>query len=256
MLIKTVTWNIGGGKLRSEDADINSLSSYNKDGLEEIIQLLIKLRPDIITLQEIHADENTNQASVIAEKLGYEYVFSDFYADSHIEEGQKLGQAIISRYPISQHSFHLFYNPRWDVVWEDGSTAITHDKGVTNCSIEIDGITLDVKTLHMIPFRRFKVDPLSEKATPILKSVEQYLNSTVEHLLIQGDFNLDFLELKPLFKSLLSGVEEVIQTDPTTPKDRRLDHVLYRGLSLVQSKPFSNVLTDHYPVVTEFTVTT
>lgn len=256
MVIKTVTWNIGGGKLRSEDGDINSLSSYDKDGLEDITQLLISLRSDIITLQEIHTDGIMNQANIIAKKLGYDYVISNFYADSHIEKGKKLGQAVISRYPISKHQFQLFNNPKWEVRWEDGSTAITHDKGVTSCMMKIYNITLNVKTLHMIPFRRFEIDPLSEKGMPIIKNVEQNLNSDSKHVLIQGDFNLDFPELKPIFKSLLSDVDEVTLTNPTTPKGRKLDHVLYRGLKLIQSKPFDNVLTDHYPVVTEFKIGT
>jgi endonuclease/exonuclease/phosphatase family metal-dependent hydrolase len=250
MKVKTVQWNIGGGKARKPDSDINLLSSYDTDGLDEIIKLLKELSPDIITLQEVHSDATSNQAETIAKAVGLKYCVSDFYADSHIEKGQKLGQGIISRYKITDHSFQLFTNPQYEVVWEDGSKAISHDKGVTTCVIEVDGKPLVLKTLHAIPFRRFEIDPLGEDARPVLEDMQAKLK-VEDDFIIQGDFNLDYPTLAPVLPKLFAQANEITLDNPTTPKGRKYDHVVFRGLSLISTQILDNVLTDHYPVVTE-----
>lgn len=256
MQITTVQWNIGGGKIRAADGAVDAFASYNKDGFAEIIELLQIHKPDIITLQEVHADTSSNQAEAIANALGLQYVISDFYADSHIEAGQRLGQAILSRYPIANHDFELFFNPHYEAIWEDGSIALSHDKGATSCAIDIDGVAINVKTLHLIPFRRFKVDPQSKEAESVLEDVVDKLRSDSPNLLIQGDFNLDFSSLKEILPTFMQNMDEVVQNLPTNPKGRKLDHVVFRGLSLESSSSIDSVLTDHYPVITKFVVNT
>jgi len=254
MQLVTVQWNIGGGKVRTENSAVDVLASYNSDGLAEIIELLRNLKPDIITLQEIHSDKKTNQAEIIANALGLEYVISDFYADSHIEDGQSLGQAILSRFPITNHTFELFFNPFYETIWEDGSKAISHDKGVTKCTVNVMGSSLDIKTLHLIPFRRFNIDPQSNDAGAVLDDVQHKLKNDSQSLLVQGDFNLDFSSLKAILPTFMQNMEEVIQNQPTTPNGRKLDHIVFRGLSLEKSSALDSVLTDHYPVVTNFVI--
>lgn len=255
-IIKTVQWNIGGGKVRDPAADINVLASYATDGLEVIITQLKLLEPDIITLQEIHADDMLNQVEAIAKALGLPYFVSDFYADSHVEAGQKLGQGIISRFPLSGHTFVLFKNPKLSITWEDGGTATSHDKGVTSCILQIGDVSLMVKTLHSVPFRRFQVDPMTETGQAILADMRAKLESPEPHLLIQGDFNLNFDRYKPVWPQLFSGqLMEIPQEMPTTPKGRKYDHVLYRGLTPKESSAIEpRALTDHFPVVTIFEI--
>lgn len=252
MQITTVQWNIGGGKVRAVDGAVDLLASYNSDGLAVIVELLQKNKPDIVTLQEIHADSSSNQAETIARAIGFHYVVSDFYADSHIETGQRLGQAILSRFPITNHHFELFLNPHFEAIWEDGSKALSHDKGVTSCAVDIDGVTFDVKTLHLIPFSRFNIDPHSNEAESVLEDVMDKLRSDFPNLLIQGDFNLDFSSLKEILPTFMQNMDEVVQNLPTNPKGRKLDHVVFRGLYLNGSSTIDTVLTDHYPVITKF----
>ncbi len=64
MIIKTIQWNIGGGKIRSANAPVEG--PYDKDGMVHIVGLLRKYNPDIITLQETHADDKIVQAEIIA----------------------------------------------------------------------------------------------------------------------------------------------------------------------------------------------
>lgn len=78
MIIKTIQWNIGGGNKRKEEDDPVE-GPYTEDGMEHIEQLLARYRPDIVTLQETHADGLVVQAEAIAEYLGLPHVVNDVY---------------------------------------------------------------------------------------------------------------------------------------------------------------------------------
>ena len=127
MELKTLTWNIGGGKLLKDGADPLRIASYAEDGLDAIAGLLKSEEPDVITLQETQRKEGYDQVELIAGSLGYEHHFHDSTSESHIDTDCRLGHCVISRYPISQHRIGLFENPNTQVTWEDGSTATTHD---------------------------------------------------------------------------------------------------------------------------------
>lgn len=49
MIIKTLTWNIGGGKLLRGAGDPSPMASYTEDGLDSIANLLKSEAPDVIT---------------------------------------------------------------------------------------------------------------------------------------------------------------------------------------------------------------
>jgi endonuclease/exonuclease/phosphatase family metal-dependent hydrolase len=253
MNITAVQWNIGGGKIFEDGKDPLSMYSYNQEGLGYIIEFLKKVSPDIITLQEVHQSSESNQADVIARELGLGYCASDFYADSHVEEGQRLGHAIISRYPISNKSFELFVNLNKEMVAEDGSIWHMHDKGYTRCTIDVDGSPIETTTTHLSPLSKFGVAYDSGEGQYVLNDVQNKLLSQAGRQLIQADFNLDSVLLAPVLPALITGgLNEVPQENATTPKGRHYDHVLYEGMNLIQNSVDSSVLTDHYPVVTKF----
>lgn len=256
MQITTVQWNIGGGKILSSGSDPITMSSYSEDGLDYIVASLKTIQPDIIALQEIHINDELNQAEYIADQLGMKHWISDVLADSHLEEGQKLSQAIISKYPITDKEFQLYVNPNKQAPSDDGSTIwYSHDKGLTRCNIQLGKIMLSATTTHLTPFRLFSIDPQSEEGRYILKDVENKLINNSSHQLIQGDFNLDFAQLAPIFPDLINeDLKEVSLEEGTTPKGKRYDHVLYRGVRLVESTIDKKALTDHYPVITKFDV--
>jgi len=251
MNITTVQWNIGGGKILQDGQDPLLMASYNQDGMDHILGFLRSVSPDIVTLQEVHADDHLNQAELIAKKLQLEYCISDFNADSHIEEGQRLGHAIISRYPITNQFFELYVNLNKQVIGEDGRLWKMHDKGYTRCTINVDGTPIEVTTTHLIPMRRFGVDYTSDEGRYVLDDVQKKLASPGDRQLIQADFNLDLALLEPALPNLITnGLSEVRQDAVTTPNGRRYDHVLYKGLDLIKSSVDNTVLTDHYPITT------
>jgi len=253
MSLRTLQWNIGGGFIRSEGSDASDPLSYSHDGMDAIVYTIKTHNPEIITLQEVHSDDDRDQAEEIAAALGMDYVVSDVYAPSHLKDCQGLGQAICSRFPISWHTFRLFYNPRLETVGPRGEHWESADKGITSCHLTIQNIALNIKTCHSFPYRRFKMDPHDPVFQPLRDDMEKQLRPDMPSALIQGDLNYDDHSLRALYPRLFTeGVEEVVLNTPTTPKGRKYDHVLYRGFRLTNTLVDSSVLTDHFPVVCDF----
>ena len=57
MELKTLTWNIGGGKLLQDGADRLRIASRAENGLDAIAGLLESEEPDVIALQETQRKE-------------------------------------------------------------------------------------------------------------------------------------------------------------------------------------------------------
>ncbi len=253
MSIKVVQWNIGGGRIRSEDADAAANSSYSVDGIQHIISKLIELAPDVVTFQESHANSKSIQAQVIAEAAGYAYWINDEYDDSHVEKGQRLCQSVLSKCPIEAHTFNLFKNPNFTTITEEGETWTSHDKGYTKVEIQFPEHRLGVGTLHLVPFSMFKKPYSDEMVLEILQDVSDKVMDTMSiPFLLQGDFNLNSVSIAPYFPNMFRSLQEIPMEDSTTPKGRKYDHVVYAGLQVLQSKVHDEVLTDHYLICSEF----
>jgi endonuclease/exonuclease/phosphatase (EEP) superfamily protein YafD len=256
MIIKTLQWNIGGGKIRKAEDDPSDALVYRNNALEVIIATIKKIGPDIITLQESHSNDKDLQAKDIAASLGLPFFVNDIYAPSHLENGQHLSQTVISRYPLGQHHFELFLNPHIETTGPDGSRWVSHDKGATSCVITMpNGAILDVRTSHSVPYRKFDIDAWDEVFSPVRNDMARKLSSRSPLYLYQGDLNHDDASVKQFLPTLFeNNLEEVILDHPTTPKGRWYDHVLYRGIKHVRSVVVTDVLTDHFPVYSEFEV--
>ncbi len=253
-MIKSLQWNVGGFRIRDHKADPTSPDSYTKEDIDYFIDKITYFNADLITLQETHTNKTKNLVKVIAEKSGYKYYFNDVYDDSHLDSSFKLGQAIISKYPLDNHQFMYFHNPKYEAVW-NGNKVISHNKGLSRCSVKINSINLSISTLHAVPFRPFDVNPLSDKAKDVRIDMQRkILSSLSEHSLIQGDFNINEKSLVEFLDNSLHGLNEAIQDRPTTPKGKYYDHIIYKGLDLVESTSDEKVLTDHFPVISTFEV--
>src|SRR5215203_725471 len=103
MEIKTLQWNIGGGRICALGKNPTDPKSYSEDGIDSIIDILKQVQPDVVTFQETHSFPETSencQIQRIAEASGYGY-WTDHATDrSFIEEGMMIGQGIISRHSI------------------------------------------------------------------------------------------------------------------------------------------------------------
>lgn len=252
MELRTVQWNIGGGNIRDLESDPTLMESYQKENLNYVIEKLKAYRPDIVTLQEVHEDEKENQAAIISKELGLPYFVSDIYNASHLNPSKQLNQAIISRFPLKEHSFAFFFNPMYRKVMKDGSEWVSHEKGVTRCVAEVEGREIVIETLHLIPFGKFGADINDESGKKVRASIEDLLEKEHEPYLIQGDFN--YPNIQTLLPHIYENeLHEVGGKVGTTPKGNIYDHVLFRGLKQSNNPLIdSTVLTDHYPILSQF----
>lgn len=255
MKLRTLTWNIGGGKLLEPGKDPRVMSSYTKEGLTSIVAKLKDIDADIIMLQEVQSFADTNQIATIAKRMGLQYFFYDPTSKSHIDDGQSLGNGIISKYPISEHKTGLFYNPKVTFSF-DGDAVQSHDKGYGHCLIDFNGYKIRAITLHLLPFQKVGIDIYSKAAKKIFKSVAAGLTFNDEHILLQGDFNIDASTIGRHFNTLVGDNEllELPLKHPTTPRGHTLDHVLYKGMTVDDVIIDSSVKTDHYPVICTFQI--
>lgn len=255
MKIKTMQWNIGGGWIRNEEDPSDQPSSYSIENLDYIIEKISEFKPDIITLQETHANGSQNQTEDIAKTLDYQYFVNDVYDKSHIDENFGLGAAIISRFKILEHDFRFYYNPKLKITHKD-EEFISHDKGVATCVLEIDGQRVEVKSSHAIPFRKLEMSQTDKRVRRIIESMEKHLAPRLDKVLIQGDLNQNSESLKQVFPGLFKNPNllEILQKQVTTPRGRKYDHILYRGIKNLNSKVDNTALTDHFPIISEFEV--
>ena len=256
MPIKLLQWNIGGCLIRQPDADPTNDDSYREDGMAHVSDVIRRFDPDVITLQESYSN-GTVQAEEMARALGYPFVVNDRYDRSHLYDGQWLSQAVLSRFPISDHSFELFYNPKFDLVRPNGQRWISHDKGVTCCLLRLpNGQDLELKTYHSIPLSVVDIAPSDERYLSLIRDMEHKLALTVSPAILAGDPNYDGVSLKPFLPSIFSSddIKEIEQVAPTAPRGTRKDHIVYRGLRLISTTVANDVLTDHYPVFAEFSL--
>lgn len=255
MNIKSVQWNIGGGYLCEAGKDPKVQRSYTNLDLQYIIDQLREMQPDIITLQEVHSNTAVNQAEVIAQALGLEHWVSDFYSESHLAPGYQLGLAILSRFPLSEHKTVLLNNPHFHGVWQDGTVAKSHDKGVTSCRAQVAQHEVVIKTVQRVPMRKFGIDPFSPQGKAVFEDLAAKLEVNSKYLLIQGDFNLweGLPPIGELIPHLIDkNTHELEQPAPTNPIGERPDRVVYRGLRPIHVQVVSDLRTDHYPILTTF----
>ena len=138
----------------------------------------------------------------------------------------------MSRFPISNHDFKLFLNPRFELTRPDGESWISHNKGISKCTVKIEtDKAIQVATLHLIPFRKFGVEPLEEKIEYLRTNIADLARMSGNAFLLQGDFNFDDESLKQFLPKLFSrDISEVLLDGPTTPRGRKYDHIVYHGL--------------------------
>jgi endonuclease/exonuclease/phosphatase (EEP) superfamily protein YafD len=252
MKIRSVQWNIGGGKIRDPEADSTKIENYKLEGLAYIIEKLSLYQPDIITLQESHADEHAIQAQTISEALELPYFINDPYDQSHIDASQKLCQSIVSRFPIKEHAFSFYFNPPYRKTMENGEEWTSHDKGMSTCVIDVGDREVVLQTSHLIPFQKFNVDLEDENGKKVQASIEALVEKSRTPYLFQGDLNYE--DIRTLLPNIyVDGLHEVGGAQGTTPKGKIYDHVFCRGLKQSsQGSVDSTVLTDHFPIISDF----
>ncbi|MGY6501944.1 MAG: endonuclease/exonuclease/phosphatase family protein [Acidimicrobiales bacterium] len=143
--------------------------------LPAIAATLARIDPDIVALQEVWDDGTTNQAQLLAEGLGHHHVD----ASRREHEGVSFGNAILSRWPITDHEWRPLPAP------EDAEESRT----VLRADVEGPRGTIQVFSTHL-NWRFDHSHVRQEQVRAIARFVKESPPRTFPPV-VCGDFNAD-----------------------------------------------------------------
>lgn len=252
MNIKIASWNIAGGH------SVSSLQQfdYTPEDLNYFIEQLRTVDADIVCLQESHTPEDgsTSNAHAIAHVLGYSYVLNSPSSPSHIEEGSKLGTAILSKTPFSREQVVLYPYPAARLFWKDSLAAVDrHEKNLQVVQIE----KFLVANNQMLPIHLFGLSYDDEKeGGELARGINETMVANVAcPVLWCGDFNFENpLSIYPHLNTL--QLTEALPGKDTRPSvggaKRRADHIFYSPEFRLLASDVMTVNADHYLCWAEF----
>lgn len=184
---------------------------------------------DILLLQEMDAPGTAR----IADALGFAWVYSP--ATLHPRTHREFGDAILSRYPLSQ--FGRVNLPH------DGRLARTHRIAVA-ATADIDGTPVRVYSVHMAT--RIEITPRqrNDQMRALLADADRWNTKVI----IGGDLN----DRAPSFVAVERGYAWLTEALPGTTAGGRLDHLFVRGWNTAPATsgtvPDARGASDHRPV--------
>lgn len=287
-VVKVITWNIG--YLYGQGSEGPGYEHREKEFYEEKLEVFAKeikeWNPDVICLQEIDFESSRsgdlNQAQYLAKKTGYPYVAEAVSWEANYipfpywplknNFGRvKSGGAILSKYPLKNHSVTLLTKPMSQPWWYNLFYLHRYFQTVT---VELGDKNFKIVNLHLEAFD--KVDRL--------KQVRKLANKVIEENVdfVTGDFNMvpasaskrskfyneDDYENDPSYETMMtSKLAEVIPDDiyakdekayftfPAWAPDRRLDYIFYKpSLKMMRAEVLNSALSDHLPLRATFQI--
>ncbi len=229
MQIKVITFNIH-----------HATNMFNEPSLKMILRLLEICQADIINLQEVDYlrpnTGNQNQAFILANHLGMRYV----YGPVKIYARGSYGNAILSRYPILEHT---------NIILEtkDVRCALKTD-------ILINDQTITIFNTHLGLSQPKRYEQLKEIILPDILNLKN-------PALLAGDFNAptDRPEIKMLKTYLTdtfiknSGV--IDYTFPAHQPKARIDYIFVNHyISPIDYYIMDTDTSDHLPVITKLEI--
>jgi len=250
--LKVLTYNINGMKPGSSP----------EIRINHIIENLIKINPDIISLQEINEllDGTKNQGQKIADSLSKYFNIPYYYysAYEHLAWGNQVREliGIISKYPIIKHNHKTLSRGIFDrqVIW---------------CYIQTPAGMINMFTTHL----SFNSDSIRIKQVQEIKNfvLEREAENTSVGTIISGDFNSNS-NTKPiqmLSNDYVDSFAEVNQnsigyTISAVSPEYRIDYIFYKytpiitnvssGVVMKHSYDGIHYCSDHFAVITRFLI--
>jgi len=165
MQIKVTSWNIWSGKR-----------------LPEVLSFLKSEKPDIIGLQEaIKETGKKNTAEIIAQELGYEYVYSPAFLNTRHKITYEQGNAVLSKFTITSNQCHFL--TAHDLYQ---NTAETEPRIAIEALIKIKNVNLKVFCTHLAYSHQLRPSKMRDlQVDNLLKLLPQ------KKTILLGDFNAE-----------------------------------------------------------------
>ncbi|MCK5315350.1 MAG: endonuclease/exonuclease/phosphatase family protein [Anaerolineales bacterium] len=226
--LKIVNWNISFSKRTDEAIEV----------LTEVDELQ---DADILLLQEMEADS----VEEIAQALNYNYIY--YPASVHRRHGKDFGEAILSKWPIKQHS---------KIVLPNSVPVINQTRIAVKAEIMIDGIEMDVYNTHLETVWMFQIGGDTQ-----VDFLADQIDGDGGSVLLGGDFNTWSEGSIATLEDRLGqvGLNRMSAGTGYTFVYRGLkltmDHIFGRGASTYESGVWHGTsVSDHFPLWTIFYV--
>ena len=258
--LRTVFENISGGFVMAGKAHGEMI--FSRVSVEEYIRCLDEYKPDILSLSEVHM-ENENGCSEMAASISEALKLPNYrcfaQSRSHLDTSKHLGIAVLSKYPIIDSDPFLLPNPRLEVKRPDGSNWIMFDKGAQRLMLDVHGRRVQIINLHYFPFHHFHRQMNEDEFSGIRQALVDILLSKKNlPTIITGDFNNKGLPLPEAFPELFEQgrfCEAVTAQTTVVGLQDQFDHILYTSHALRVVRGFAaRNLSDHYAVIADFSL--
>lgn len=206
-------------------------------------------RADVCGLNEVrgdgdHARGYTDQTSTLSELLGCDR----FFGQATVVEGDNpYGNALLSRYPISDARVIPVPDPavRDEPVYYE-----------TRCVIEAALNTPEGNIACLICHMGLAAAEAANAVCTLCDCIDRIDLP----LVVMGDFNNvpDASVLTPLFERLSDTASlfpaASTLTYPSFAPESKIDYLLYRGMTCTEAYVLQDVVSDHFPIVAQFTL--
>lgn len=235
MKIKVTSYNI----LHCEDFIKEKIDF---DAFAEVIR---KMNPDVIGLNEVHGegewDEYEEQAEILGKKLGYNYYFAKA---TELDGSNPFGNAVLSRLPVKEFTTIPIPDPEphgYDGYYE------------TRCVLKMVTAT-DPEVTFLITHFGLNPDEEENAVKVILENIPDSRCVFMGDLNVKPDNNI----LKPIRVKFTDTAGDGAMTPFTFPSDkpnRKIDYIFVSNDIAVNSfKAEDIILSDHRPVSAEIEV--
>jgi endonuclease/exonuclease/phosphatase family metal-dependent hydrolase len=202
--------------------------------------------PDFCGLNEVRGKgvsdpEYTNQAA----KIGAAADYNNYFGQSvKIGGTEPYGNALLSKTPLKSAETVKIPDPDTDEWFEPRSVI----KAVT----EIGGKDICLLVSHF-----GLSDPEKENA---VKTVCELLENITMPVVLMGDFNMtpDDPKLLPIKQRMNDADDKAVRkaqnTFSTYDPQCKIDYIFYRGLNCISCKRQNRKISDHFPIMAEFSL--
>ncbi|OGD86203.1 hypothetical protein A2164_02015 [Candidatus Curtissbacteria bacterium RBG_13_35_7] len=245
MKIKVITYNIHSGQ-----------DAQNIYSLEAVIAVLRDVSADIICLQEVDKNwgERSNfedQPEIISKALGMESVYSPSLDEENKDNPKRrrqYGELLLCRYPIKEKTLYKMYIKDDSAISYDGTNK-TESRSAILAKLDVESKELWVINTHL-DFAQ------QEERTRQVKKLEKIIKETSGALILCGDLNAgpDTEELMILTKYLKDSASGKNFISGPAINPGRIDHILIRGVFVINVSMINAYASDHRPVVAELEV--
>lgn len=241
--MKIASWNISCFRLsKSASFEFNYEEKEDFNYFPEIID---KVNPDVICLQENYSNEKETLSKKIAERGGYKYILDAPGTVSYFNKRYHDTNSILSKFPFEHKENFKSVNPMWKHTFSFGYTGTTYDEWFQ--VVKIKG--LYIANVHFVPEKTFGQDYSrgigNENFEANLKLLEKYPLS-----ILAGDFNtvsLGMMLRKFARKKNLVNIFKDVGTRPIPGGDVVIEDAIFSKKDIkVSKKGVVKTKNDHF----------